>query len=178
MKIFITNIEDKGEQDALLDGTCDHCFEWGYYTQYLVSFCMLMSDGTVYDIVHDGVVDYDYDEDGTSDLYGYTQTGPIKNVLKFVSDIKTINFPDIEFFEDYKEFQEVCRSDKAVIPEYIGSQKDKYERDDATRSKLWSFLMEVIRLYANDGVNGINKYIEELITRKGWKSSRITLTSR
>ena len=126
---------------------------------------------------HDGVVDYNYDEDGTSDLYGYTQTGPIKNVLKFVSDIKTINFPDIEFFEDYKEFQEVCRSGKAVIPEYIGSQKDKYERDDAIRSKLWSFLMEVIRLYANDGVNGINKYIEELTTRKRWKSSRITLTT-
>lgn len=178
MKIFITNIEDKGEQEALLDGTCDHCFEWGYYTQLLVSFCLLMSDGTVYDIAHDGVVDYDYDEDGTSDLYGYTQTGPIKNVLKFVSDIKTIDFPDIEFFEDYKEFQEVCRSDKAVIPEYIGSQKDKYARDDAIRSKLWSFLMEVIRLYADDGVNGINKYIEELTARKGWKSSRITLTSR
>ena len=47
IKIFITNIEDKGEQDALLDGTCDICFEWGYYTQYLVSFCLLMSDGTV-----------------------------------------------------------------------------------------------------------------------------------
>lgn len=45
MKIFITNIEDKGEQDALLDGTCDICFEWGYYTQHLVSFCLLMSDG-------------------------------------------------------------------------------------------------------------------------------------
>lgn len=176
VKIFITNIEDKGEQDALLDGTCDICFEWGYYTQYLVSFCLLMSDGTVYDIAHDGVVDYN--EESTPDLYGYTQTGPIKNVLKFVSDIKTINFPDIEFFEDYKEFQEVCRSDKAVIPEYIGSQKDKYERDDAIRSKLWSFLMEVIRLYANDGVNGINKYIEDLTARKGWKSSRITLTSR
>lgn len=68
--------------------------------QYLVSFCLLMSDGTVYDIAHDGVVDYDYDEDGTSDLYGYTQTGPIKNVLKFVSDIKTINFPDIEFLRE------------------------------------------------------------------------------
>ena len=177
MKIFITNIEDKGEQDVLLDGTCDICFEWGYYNQYLVSFCLLMSDGTVYDIAHDGVVDYNYDEDGTSDLYGYTQTGPIKNVLRFVSDIKTIDFPDIEFFEDYKEFQGVCRSDKAVIPEYIGSQKDKYKRDDAIRSKLWSFLMKVIMLYADDGVNGINKYIEELITRKGWKSSRITLTS-
>ena len=174
MKIFITNIEDKGEQDALLDGACDHC----YYTQYLISFCLLMSDGTVYDIAHDGVVDYNYDEDGTSDLYGYTQTGPIKNVLKFVSDIKTINFPDIEFFEDYKEFQEICRSDKAVIPEYIGSQKDKYKRDDAIRDKLWRFLMEVIKLYADDGVNGINKHIEELTVRKGWKSSRITLTSR
>ena len=28
MKVFITNIEDKGEQEALLDGTCDICFEW------------------------------------------------------------------------------------------------------------------------------------------------------
>ena len=83
---------------------------------------------------------------------GTPQTGPIKNVLKFVSDIKTIDFPDIEFFEDYKEFQEVCRSDKAVIPEYIGSQKDKYERDDAIRSKLGSFLMEVIRLYADESL--------------------------
>ena len=115
MKIFITNIEDKGEQDALLDGTCDICFEWGYYTQYLVSFCLLMSDGTVYDIAHDGVVDYNYDEDGTSDLYGYTQTGPIKNVLKFVSDIKTIDFPDIEFFESYEEYREAWHSDRMVI---------------------------------------------------------------
>ena len=160
VKVSITNVEDKGEQDVLLDGTCDHRFEWGYYTQYLISFCLLMSNGTVYDIAHDGVVDYN--EESTPDLYGYTRTGPIKNVLKFVSDIQTIDFPDIEFFEDYKEFQEVCRSeDKAVIPEYIGSQKDKYERDDAIRSKLGSFLMEVIKLYADDGVNGINKYIEE-----------------
>ena len=154
MKIFITNIEDKGEQDALLDGTCDICFEWGYYTQYLVSFCMLMSDGTVYDIAHDGVVDYDYDEDGTSDLYGYTQTGPIKNVLKFVSDIKTIDFPDIEFFESYEEYREAWRSDRMVIPLYISSQKNKHERDDAIRNKMGSFLMEVIKNYADDGVDG------------------------
>lgn len=166
MKIFITNIEDKGEQDALLDGTCDICFEWGYYTQYLVSFCMIMSDGTVYDIAHDGVVDYNYDEDGTSDLYGYTQTGPIKNVLKFVSDIKTINFPDIEFFESYEEYREAWRSDRMVIPLYISSQKNKYERDDAIRNKLGSFLMEVIKNYADDGVDGIVKYVETITPGK------------
>ena len=98
--------------------------------------------------------------------------------MKFVSDIKTINFPDIEFFESYEEYREAWRSDRMVIPLYISSQKNKYERDDAIRNKLGSFLMEVIRLYANDGVNGINKYIEDLTARKGWKSSRITLTSR
>ena len=166
MKIFITNIEDKGEQDALLDGTCDICFEWGYYTQYPVSFCLLMSDGTVYDIAHDGVVDYDYDEDGTSDLYGYTQTGPIKNVLKFVSDIKTINFPDIEFFESYEEYREAWRSDRMVIPLYISSQKNKHERDDAIRDKLGSLLMEVIKNYADDGVDGIVKYVETITPGK------------
>lgn len=159
MKIFVTNIEDKGPQEVLLDGTCDICFEYGYYNQYLVSFSLLLSDGTIYDVVHDGVVDYDYDEDGTSDLFGYNQTGPIKNILKFVSDIKTVDFPDIEFFEDSREFREVCRSDKMVIPLYLGSCGNEYERVPAIRNKLGSFLMEVIRRYADDGVDGINEYI-------------------
>lgn len=96
----------------------------------------------------------------STSLYGYTQTGPIKNVLKFVSDIKTIDFPDIEFFESYEEYREAWHSDRMVIPLYISSQKNKYERDDAIRNKLGSFLMEVIKRYADDGVEGINKYIE------------------
>ena len=164
MKIFITNIEDKGEKDALLGGTCDICFEWGYYTQYLVSFCLFMSDGTLYDIAHDGVVDYD--EEATPDLRGYNQTGAIPNVLKFVSDIKTIDFPDIEFFENREEYREAWRSDRMVIPLYISSQKNKYERDDAIRNKLGSFLMEIIKNYADDGVNGIIKYVETVTTGK------------
>lgn len=53
-----------------------------------------------------------------------------------------------------------------VIPLYIGSQKNKYERDDAIRNKLGSFLMEVIKRYADDGVEGINKYIETITPGK------------
>lgn len=166
MKIFITNIEDQGPQEALLDGTCEYCFEYGYYNQYLVSFTLLMSDGTVYDIAHDGVVDYDYDEDGTSDLRGYNQTGPIKNILKFVSDIKTVDFPDIEFFEDSREFRNVWGTDKMVIPLYIGSYGNKYDRDKAIRNKLGYFLMEVIRRYADDGVDGIDEYIDTVTPGK------------
>lgn len=166
MKIFITNIEDQGPQEALLDGTCEYCFEYGYYNQYLVSFTLLMSDGTVYDIVHDGVVDYDYDEDGTSALYGYNQTGPIKNILKFVSDIKTVDFPDIEFFEDSREFRNVCGTDEMVIPLYIGSYGNEYDRIAAIRNKLGYFLMEVIRRYADDGVDGINEYIDTVTPGK------------
>lgn len=166
MKIFITNIEDQGPQEALLDGTCDICFEYGYYNQYLVSFTLLLSDGTVYDIVHDGVVDYDYDEDGTSDLRGYNQTGPIKNILKFVSDIKTVDFPDIEFHDVYEDYREVWNSDKMVIPLYIGSCGNEYDRSAAIRNKLGSFLMEVIRRYADDGVDGINEYIDTVTPGK------------
>ena len=53
-----------------------------------------------------------------------------------------------------------------VIPLYISSQKNKYERDDAIRNKLGSFLMEVIKRYADDGVEGINKYIETITPGK------------
>lgn len=169
MKILVTNIEDQGPQEALLDGTCDICFEYGYYNQYLVSFTLVLSDGTVYDIAHNGVVDYDYDEDGTSDLYGYNQTGPIKNILKFVSDIKTVDFPDIEFFEDSREFRNVLDTNKMVIPLYIGSYRDEYDRVRAIRNKLGSFLMEVIRRYADDGVDGINEYIDTITPRKAQK---------
>lgn len=166
MKIFITNIEGQGEQEALLDGTCDICFEYGCYNQYLVSFTLLLSDGTVYDIVHDGVVDYDYDEDGTSDLRGYNQTGAIKNILKFVSDIKTVDFPDIEFHDVYEDYREVWRSDKMVIPLYIGSYGNEYDRSAAIRNKLGSFLMEVIRRYADGGVDVINEYIDTVTPGK------------
>lgn len=53
-----------------------------------------------------------------------------------------------------------------VIPLYISSQKNKHERDDAIRDKLGSFLMEVIKNYADDGVDGIVKYVETITPGK------------
>lgn len=53
-----------------------------------------------------------------------------------------------------------------VIPLYLGSYGNKYDRDKAIRDKLGSFLMEVIRRYADDGVDGINEYIDTVTPGK------------
>lgn len=107
-----------------------------------------MSDGTVYDIAHDGVVDYDYDEDGTSDLYGYTQTGPIKNVLKFVSDIKTIDFPDLVFYDDYDEFDEAeSKNDESDVAIWLMYPND---RQQAEQKAIDNLIEQVISAWSAD----------------------------
>ena len=53
-----------------------------------------------------------------------------------------------------------------VIPLYIGSCGNKYDRSAASRNKLGYFLMEVIRRYADDGVDGINEYIDTVTPGK------------
>lgn len=169
MRIMITDIQDQGEQEAIIDGTCDRCFEWGYYNQYLVTFFLMMSDGTSYEIRTDSVVNYDRDKDESGRLKDHTFTGPIPNILKFVSDIKSIEFPDIEFFEERNEYNAARRPGNLIIPEYIGRQENLYSRYDCIRKKLEEFIIRVIKQYSSNGVNGINQYIDELtyFARKG-----------
>ena len=158
MKIMVSNIEDCGEVEVS-EGTCDHCFEWGYYNQYLATFSLMMSDGTSYEIRHDGIVDYEENRNGLVESYTYTK--PISNILKFVSDLKTVQFPDIQFFEDYDKFIASRRPGNMVITEYIGRQKDQGDRKKAIIEVIDRFIMEVIRAYADNGVDGINKYIDK-----------------
>ena len=169
MRVMVTDIQDQGEQEAIIDGTCDRCFEWGYYNQYLVTFFLMMSDGTSYEIKSNGVVSYDRDKDKSGRLKDYTYTGPIPNILKFVSDIKGIEFPDIEFFEDRKEYIAARRPGNMIIPEDIGPQENLYSRYDCIRKKLEEFIIRVIKRYADNGVDGINQYISErtYFARKG-----------
>ena len=169
MRIMITDIQDQGEQEVILDGTCDRCFEWGYYNKYLVTFFLMMSDGTSYDIRTGSVVNYDRDKDKGDRIKDHTYAGPISNILKFVSDIKSIEFPDIEFFEERDEYIEARRPGNLIIPEYIGRQENVYSRYDCIREKLEGFINRVIRQYASNGVEGINQYIGELtyFARKG-----------
>lgn len=169
MKIFITNVEDQGEEEAILDGTCDCCFVYGWYNQYLVTFSLQMSDGTAYDIAHDGVVDYESDdEDGL--FQDYTYTGPIHNVLKFVSDIKQIEFPDIEFFDNNDEYFAAFRPGATILPMRFYPRGDSVlGRENGIRDALNDFLLEIIKAYAGDGIDGINNYIEKktAFARKG-----------
>lgn len=124
MKIMISNIEDCGEVEVS-EGTCDHCFEWAI-TISTSRRSLMMSDDTSYEIRHDGIVDYEENRNGLVESYTYTK--PIGNILKFVSDIKTVQFPDMQFFEDYDEFIASRRPGNMVITEYIGRQKDQGDR--------------------------------------------------
>ena len=144
MKISVTSIDDLGlDQVFVGGGTCSHCFQFGVFSEYMLHFELLMSDGEVINVSTDGVIQTD-DTDVERALDNLSV-----NVLKFSHDIKRVEFPDVMFFKTKKAYREFVanNSDAKITPLYVGWRADGSNKQHGA---LKRFLREVIRAYAID----------------------------
>lgn len=160
MRINVASIDDLGLDKVFVGGgTCPNCFQFGVFSEFLLHFDLVMSDGSVHKVSTDGVIQTD-DTDVERALDNISV-----NVLKFSHDVKNIEFPDVMFFKTKKAYREFVASnpDAKITPLYVGGRADGSNKQLGAFKR---FLREVIRAYAideNSYYKGeLDRYIQSL----------------
>lgn len=164
MKIFITNIEDSGKREIVLDGTCELCYEWGWTNnQYEVTFHVAMDSGQSFDVILNNLFNIDGIEDDEY-IDEYFKSRSISNIFQFSKDLESVKFPDIEFYEARDEYNDaMASSDSSVVPVLIRART----RERGISLELKSLLYRVIKAYVSseNGLDGLKEYVASMPQR-------------
>lgn len=159
MRIKVADIQDKGQQEIVLDGTCDYCFAWGVANnQYEVTFSLTMKDGQSFDVKTDELFNLDDD----LEIDEYLEARSISNIFKFAKDLESLEFPDLVFCESRDEYKRVMQSnDGSVAPVLVYRM---VTGELGIEFVLDFFIYQVIKAYASDedGLSGLKEYIASL----------------
>ena len=162
MRIKVTDIQDNGKQEIVIDGTCDYCFAYGVANnQYEVTFQLTMKSGQSFDVKADELFNIDDIKNEGEDIDEYLESRSISNIFRFSKALESLEFPDLVFCSTSEWEHAIQSNDGSVAPVIVYRM---VTGEMGIKFALNVFIYRVIKAYVSDedGLSGLKEYIASL----------------